>query len=70
MAQKKAHLVSALQAVGKQDLAVKHILGDEETQAEVRKTLMSNVQFATMLKGLDVEAPTKISPTTGKLTLA
>jgi len=70
VAQKKAHLVSALQAVGKQDLAVKHILGDEEAQAEVRKTLMSNVQFATMLKGLDVEAPTKISPTTGKLTLA
>jgi len=70
VAQKKAHLVSALQAVGKQDLAVKHILGDEEVQAEVRKTLMSNVQFATMLKGLDVEAPTKISPTTGKLTLA
>ena len=70
VAQKKAHLVSALQAVGKQDLAVKHILGDEETQAEVRKTLMSNVQFATMLKGLDVEAPTKISPTTGKPTLA
>jgi DNA polymerase len=70
VAQKKAHLVSALQAVGKQDLAVKHILGDEEVQAEVRKTLMSNVQFAIMLKGLDVEAPTKISPTTGKLTLA
>jgi DNA polymerase len=70
VAQKKAHLVSALQAVGKQDLAVKHILGDEETQAEVRKTLMSNVQFAAMLKGLDVEAPIKISPTTGKLTLA
>ena len=70
VAQKKAHLVSALQAVGKQDLAVKHILGDEETQAEVRKTLMSNVQFATMLKGLDVEAPTKISLTTGKPTLA
>jgi DNA polymerase len=70
VAQKKAHLVSALQAVGKQDLAVKHILGDEEVQAEVRKTLMSNVQFATMLKGLDVEAPTKISPTTGKMTLA
>ena len=70
VAQKKAHLVSALQAVGKQELAVKHILGDEEVQAEVRKTLMSNVQFATMLKGLNVEAPTKISPTTGKLTLA
>lgn len=70
VAQKKAHLVSALQAVGKQELAVKHILGDEETQLEVRKTLMSNVQFATMLKGLNVEAPTKISPTTGKLTLA
>ena len=70
VAQKKAHLVNALKAVGRQDLAVKHILGDGGAQADVRKTLMSNAQFATMLKGLDVEAPTKISPTTGKLTLA
>ena len=70
VAQKKAHLVNALKAVGRQDLAVKHILGDTEVQAEVRKTLMSNAQFATMLKGLNVKAPTKISPTTGKLTLA
>jgi len=70
VAQKQAHLVSALKAVGKQDLAVKHILGDEETRAEVRKTLMSNNQFAEMLKGLDVIAPIKISPTTGKPTLA
>lgn len=68
--QKQAHLVSALKAVGKQDLAVKHILGDEETKAEVRKTLMSNTQFAEMLKGLDVEPPMKISPTTGKPALA
>lgn len=68
--QKQAHLVSALKAVGKQDLAVKHILGDEEIKAEVRKTLMSNNQFAEMLKGLGVEAPIKISPTTGKPTLA
>ena len=69
-AQKQAHLVSALKAVGKQDLAVKHILGDEETKTEVRKTLMSNNQFAEMLKGLDVEPPMKISPTTGKPALA
>jgi hypothetical protein len=68
--QKQAHLVSALKAVGKQDLAVKHILGDEEIKAEVRKTLMSNNQFAEMLKGLGVEAPIKISMTTGKPTLA
>jgi DNA polymerase len=68
--QKQAHLVSALKAVGKQDLAVKHILGDDETKAEVRKTLMSNNQFAEMLKGLGVEAPIKISMTTGKPTLA
>jgi hypothetical protein len=68
--QKQAHLVSALKAVGKQDLAVKHILGDEDTKAEVRKTLMSNNQFAEMLKGLGVEAPIKISMTTGKPTLA
>ena len=68
--QKQAHLVSALKAVGKQDLAVKHILGDDETKAEVRKTLMSNNQFAEMLKGLGVEPPIKISMTTGKPTLA
>jgi DNA polymerase len=68
--QKQAHLVSALKAVGKQDLAVKHILGDEEIKAEVRKTLMSNNQFAEMLKGLGVQAPIKISMTTGKPTLA
>ncbi len=69
-AQKQAHLVNALKAVGKQDLAVKHILGDDETKAEVRKTLMSNNQFAEMLKGLGVEPPIKISMTTGKPTLA
>ena len=69
-AQKQAHLVNALKAVGKQDLAVKHILGDEETKTEIRKTLMSNNQFAEMLKGLDVEPPMKISPTTGKPALA
>lgn len=69
-AQKQGHLVSALKAVGKQDLAVKHILGDDETKAEVRKTLMSNTQFAAMLEGLGVQAPIKISMTTGKPTLA
>ena len=41
------------------------------TNAEVeRDDLMSNPKFAELLKGLDVEPPTKISPTTGKETLA
>ena len=35
-----------------------------------RDDLMSNPKFAELLKGLDVEPPTKISPTTGKETLA
>ena len=69
-AQKTNHLVNALQSVGHKDLAVKHILGDEETKATVRKTLMSNPQFAEMLKGLGVEPPLKISMTTGKETWA
>lgn len=69
-AQKTNHLVSALQSIGHKDLAVKHILGDEETKATVRKTLMSNPQFAEMLKGLGVSPPLKISMTTGKETWA
>ena len=69
-AQKQGHLVNALKAIGRTDLAVKQVLGDVETRAEVRKTLMSNQQFAAMLKGLDVKAPMKISPTNGKPTLA
>ncbi len=41
------------------------------TNAEVeRDDLMSNPKFAELLKGLGVEPPTKISPTTGKETLA
>ena len=35
-----------------------------------RDDLMSNPKFAELLKGLGVEPPTKISPTTGKETLA
>ena len=35
-----------------------------------KKDLMSNAKFATLLEGLGVEAPTKISPTTGKQTFA
>ena len=41
------------------------------SQADVeRDELMSNPKFAELLKGLGVEPPTKISPTTGKETLA
>lgn len=69
-AQKTNHLVNALQSIGHKELAVKHILGDEETKATVRKTLMSNPQFADMLKGLGVTPPLKISMTTGKETWA
>ena len=76
-AQKQGHLVNALKAIGRKDLAVKQVLGDAETRADVRKVLMSNLQFAAMLGGLEDEAgakvvpeiPMKISPTTGKSTL-
>ena len=67
---KNEHLVHALQAIGQKELAIKQIVGDEETKAEVKQTLMSNPKFAEMLKLLNVEAPVKISPTTGKETLA
>jgi DNA polymerase len=68
--QKTNHLVQALQSVGHKELAVRHILGDVEAKAAVRKTLMSNPQFAEMLKGLDVIPPTKISARTGKETFS
>ena len=67
---KTNHLVQALQSVGHKDLAVKHILGDEEMRADVRKTLMSNPKFADMLQGIGVNPPKKISMTTGKETWA
>lgn len=77
-AQKQGHLVNALKAIDRKDLAVKQVLGDEETRAEVRKVLMSNAQFAAMLGGLLDEdgvqvvpnMPMKISPANGKQTLA
>lgn len=67
---KQAHLVKALQAIGRSDLAVKQIVGDEEMKDEVRSVLMSNPKFAEMLQSLGVEPPRKISMTTGKETLA
>ena len=41
-----------------------------KAEVDDRKTLMSNPQFAEMLRGLGVEPPMKTSPTTGKPTLA
>lgn len=77
-AQKQGHLVNALSAIGRKDLALKQILGDEETRAGIRKELMSNPKFAAILEALvDDEGkrvvpniPMKISMTTGKETYA
>jgi hypothetical protein len=77
-AQKQGHLVNALSAIGRKDLALKQILGDEETRAGIRKELMSNLKFAAILEALvDDEGervvpkiPMKISMTTGKETYA
>jgi DNA polymerase I-like protein with 3'-5' exonuclease and polymerase domains len=77
-AQKQGHLVNALSAIGRKDLALQQILGDEETRAGIRKELMSNPKFAAILEALvDGEGkrvvpsiPMKISMTTGKETYA
>jgi hypothetical protein len=77
-AQKQGHLVNALSAIGRKDLALQQILGDEETRAGIRKELMSNPKFAAILEALvDEEGkravpniPMKISMTTGKETYA
>lgn len=39
-------------------------------EADIKKALMSNPQFAELLRSLDVEPPVKISPTTGRETYA
>lgn len=77
-AQKQGHLVNALSAIGRKDLALKQILGDEETRAGIRKELMSNPKFAAILEALVDEdgnrsvpnIPKKISMATGKETYA
>jgi DNA polymerase len=77
-AQKQGHLVNALSAIGRKDLALQQILGDEETRAGIRKELMSNPKFAAILEALvDEEGkrvvpniPRKISMATGKETYA
>lgn len=67
---KSEHLSSALQAIGRTDLAAANIVGDTSIKDEIRAELMSNQKFAEMLKGLGVEPPMKISPATGKSTFA
>jgi DNA polymerase len=77
-AQKQGHLVNALSAIGRKDLALQQILGDEETRAGIRKELMSNPKFAAILEALVDEKgkrvvpsiPRKISMLTGKETYA
>lgn len=77
-AQKQGHLVNALSAIGRKDLALQQILGDEETRAGIRKELMSNPKFAAILEALVDEQgqrvvpsiPMKISMATGKETYA
>ncbi len=66
---KRMHLISTLQAVGRDDLAAVAIVGGTEHE-HIQKALRSSAQFASMLEGLGVTAPTKVSPTTGKPTFA
>lgn len=66
---KRMHLINTLQAVGRDDLAAVAIVGGTEHE-HIQKALRSSAQFASMLEGLGVIAPTKISPTTGKPTFA
>jgi DNA polymerase I-like protein with 3'-5' exonuclease and polymerase domains len=60
--QRKEHLLSQVNT-----LAIK---GNATDFGDIKDNLMSNPKFAELLKGLGVEPPTKISPTTGKETLA
>jgi DNA polymerase len=66
---KRTHLINTLEAVGRDDLAAVAVVSGTDHE-HVQKALRSNVQFAAMLEGLGVTAPTKVSPTTGKPTFA
>ena len=66
---KRMHLINTLKAVGRDDLAAVAIVGGTDHE-HVQKALRSSAQFAAMLEGLGVDAPMKLSPTTGKFTFA
>jgi DNA polymerase len=66
---KRTHLINTLKAVGQEDVAAVAMVSGIEHE-KVQKALRSGIQFAAMLEGLGVTAPTKISPTTGKPTFA
>ena len=66
---KRTHLINTLKAVGRDDLAAVAIVGGTDHE-HVQKALRSSAQFAAMLEGLGVDAPMKVSPTTGKPTYA
>ena len=66
---KRTHLINTLKAVGREDVAAVAMVSGIEHE-KVQKALRSGIQFAAMLEGLGVTAPTKISPTTGKPTFA
>ena len=68
-----ALLVKRLEDVKQEKTELLSSLKDQlkcETEEDVRKKLASNPQFAAILKELNVEPPTKISPATGKETFA
>lgn len=66
---KKEHLVNTLMAIGEGETAAQIML-DESAMEKAQKLLRSNDRFSQLLLALQVEPPTKVSPTTGKRTWA
>lgn len=69
-AEKKQLLVDLTTHLGRKDLAAAITVGDEESVAAVKQLLRSDAQFAAALEDLGVDAPTKVSPRTGKVAYA
>ena len=63
---RKAQLENAARSLGREDLAIRVVVGDTQAQDELQKMLRSDAQFAELLGQLGVVPPTKISPRTGK----
>lgn len=65
--EKRDLLVSCMKSAGRKDLAALVAMDDEDGKVQAQKLLRSDAQFAELLEGLGVTAPTKISPKTGKV---
>lgn len=67
---KTEHLFKTLNAIGEHATAAKIAMGNPDAFDHAQKILRSNDKFAELLQAIHVDPPTKVSPTTNKVTWA